>query len=310
MSTVLAILFGTTTLICFKVYRQRAKASKWMANRKMDLPRRVFWQSFWYVMAFFITLPYLMVSYYMPYPTIFHFELNMVLTAILAPLQGLLNSLIYFQRSKGMKMFSVLCCCCCWCWRKTFDGTSDGSDGSKPMPSTVVDETGSRRPESVQTTDGEENHITDGENKKKEEEEEATQNGGDDANTNNQQPDLVSDTDVLTQEDEGPSLSDFTAVLEYWELNETNDDDNDNNNNNQGKEVVASAAPQAEGNRRQRIRSFRLPSRRLFLFSAGVEHEKTQDREDVAEGDEAKPPKRSTSLDISTLSSPTSGRMS
>jgi len=66
----------------------------------MSITHKVFWQSFWYVMAFYVTLPFVLLSFYIEYTSKKHFWI-LALTAILAPLQGLMNALVYFQRTKG-----------------------------------------------------------------------------------------------------------------------------------------------------------------------------------------------------------------
>ena len=70
------------------------------SNRKLSLTRKVFWQSFWYVMAFYLTLPCVLVTFYVEFTSKHHFWL-LVVAALLAPLQGLMNALVYFQRSRG-----------------------------------------------------------------------------------------------------------------------------------------------------------------------------------------------------------------
>ena len=111
VSVVLLTLTLVTILICNKVYRQQRRAKKWMFDPNMTLTRKVFWQSFWYVMAFYLTLPFLLLSYYMRFETSQHFGI-FVLVAVFAPSQGLMNSLVYFHRSRGIAMFEFLFCCC------------------------------------------------------------------------------------------------------------------------------------------------------------------------------------------------------
>ena len=102
---VLFILTAVTVMICLYVYKKHRRVRKWMveSNRKLSLTRKVFWQSFWYVMAFYLTLPCVLVTFYVEYKSQHDFWL-LVVAAVLAPLQGLMNALIYFQRSRGTRL--------------------------------------------------------------------------------------------------------------------------------------------------------------------------------------------------------------
>ena len=144
---VLLILFVATTIICREVYTQQKRAVKWrMVNgedrldppsdtirrtprskpsKRSSLAKRVFWQSFWYVMAFFSTLPFVLVTFYIRFTTPQHYWL-LVVTAVLAPLQGFMNAMIYFQRSRQSKVFQNICGCI---GRKQADTTSVAPSG-------------------------------------------------------------------------------------------------------------------------------------------------------------------------------------
>ena len=100
VSIVLFTLTASTAGICRKVYMQQQRARKWkLSNGRVSIMREVLWQSFWYVMAFYVTLPMMLVSFYAPfeYPRGFWI---FIVTAFLAPLQGLMNALVYFHRTK------------------------------------------------------------------------------------------------------------------------------------------------------------------------------------------------------------------
>ena len=100
VSIVLFTLTVSTLAICRSVYIQEKRARKWkFVKKKLSMTREVLWQSFWYVMAFCVTLPMMLVSFYAPfeYPRGFWI---FIVTAFLAPLQGLMNALVYFQRAK------------------------------------------------------------------------------------------------------------------------------------------------------------------------------------------------------------------
>ena len=130
VSLVLLVLTGSTVAICRSVYMQEQRARKWKFGRRnssiQSKARSVFWQSFWYVSAFYVTIPFMLVSFYVPfrYPEGFWI---FVVTAILAPIQGLLNALVYLQRSKKLRWIcgSVLRCTIRWesvrtGWRHSF----------------------------------------------------------------------------------------------------------------------------------------------------------------------------------------------
>ena len=102
VSTVLVTITVSTFWICWHVYQKQKKVQQWMADQRLQLTRKVFWQSFWYVTAFYVTLPFVLVTFYLEFKIRHHFWL-LVFAAILAPLQGLMNALVYFQRSIGIR---------------------------------------------------------------------------------------------------------------------------------------------------------------------------------------------------------------
>ena len=101
VSIVLLVLTAVTVIICRKVYLQGKKASKWMAGKSMSITKKVFWQSYWYVVAFYVTMPFVLLSFYLPYESTGDFWVFAV-TAVLVPLQGMMNAFVYFQRNKGL----------------------------------------------------------------------------------------------------------------------------------------------------------------------------------------------------------------
>lgn len=64
----------------------------------MELTRKVFWQSFLYVAAFYFTVPFVLLSYYAKYSREASFWMFAV-AAVMAPAHGLMNALVYFNRS-------------------------------------------------------------------------------------------------------------------------------------------------------------------------------------------------------------------
>ena len=108
---VLVVLTTVTISICYRVYSQNARVHKWRTDKNASITRKVFWQSVWYVSAFYVTLPFVLLSFYVKFKSSRYFWIYIV-TAILAPLQGMMNALIYFQRTKDFRAFwSRLCCC-------------------------------------------------------------------------------------------------------------------------------------------------------------------------------------------------------
>ena len=114
VSIVLIVLALVTLSICWRVYSQQARARKkrWRMEKRASVAKKVFWQSFWYVSAFYVTLPFVLLSFYVKFESSRYFWIY-IATAILAPLQGTMNALIYFQRSKDVQAFFARVCC--WC---------------------------------------------------------------------------------------------------------------------------------------------------------------------------------------------------
>lgn len=98
---VLIVSTLATGAICRNVYMQQKKAQKWMADRNMELTRKVFWQSFWYLLAFYCTIPWLVVGYYVDVNSATEFMVIMFSFGFLNPSQGVLNALVFFQRQRG-----------------------------------------------------------------------------------------------------------------------------------------------------------------------------------------------------------------
>jgi len=102
LSIVLAVITVVTVIICYTVSRQEQKALRWSFKRNEDLSRRVFWQSLWYVMAFYVTLPVSFLARFIDFKTMNYYWI-FVVNGTLLPAQGFLNSLVYFHRSnKGI----------------------------------------------------------------------------------------------------------------------------------------------------------------------------------------------------------------
>jgi len=94
-------------IICYKVYHQQMTARKWSAKQNMKLTRRVMWQSIWYMLAFCATFPFLLLAFFWNYSSSDDYRI-FVLNAFFGPSQGLLNALVYFQRSSGKEFKDLL----------------------------------------------------------------------------------------------------------------------------------------------------------------------------------------------------------
>ena len=107
VSIVLMSLTVSTVWICVHVYCQQKRVQQWMFDQRLKLTRMVLWQSFCYVLAFYVTLPVVLLSFYIQFTTRSHYWL-LFTTAALAPLQGMMNAIVYFQRSRGGGLQSSL----------------------------------------------------------------------------------------------------------------------------------------------------------------------------------------------------------
>ena len=117
----LAVMTASTFAICRRVYRQEKKAMKWKASNNMKLSRKVFWQSFWYLISFMVTLPFLIITNYLVDFMHQNVYWIFVATGIIAPAQGFLNAFVYFKRdTKFLSCVNIFskCCQCCQCCQR------------------------------------------------------------------------------------------------------------------------------------------------------------------------------------------------
>jgi hypothetical protein len=125
----LVVMIGNTVAICRRVYTQQKKSKKWAAKKNMNLSRKVFWQSLWFVLSFFVTLPFLLITYYL----VDYMGDNMfwlfVLTGFVAPAQGLLNAFVYFNRDHKLTFFAVLFSKICKCRRPVVQQAASNEQG-------------------------------------------------------------------------------------------------------------------------------------------------------------------------------------
>ena len=146
VSTVLFVLTVSTVVICRSVYMQERRARKWkFVKNKISMTREVFWQSFWYVSAFHVTIPLMLVAFYAPFKFPRGFWIFIV-TAILAPLQGLMNAFVYFKRAKRSTVkiscgyvFGWLRCSCYQSFGSAWDKRRPHSS-SRKVPDMFSDE--------------------------------------------------------------------------------------------------------------------------------------------------------------------------
>ena len=88
-------------------------------------------------MAFYVTLPPVLLTFYIEFETTQHYWL-LVLAATLAPLQGFINTMVYFQRSRRQKVArSLLHCVCGWLAKK-----GDDEKGGVPAPTKTQENMG------------------------------------------------------------------------------------------------------------------------------------------------------------------------
>lgn len=100
VATVIFVVTLLSAAICLQVYTLQKASLRWATRKSMELSRKVFWQSFLYVAAFYVTLPFVLLSYYIKFAGGTSFWIFGV-AAVMAPAQGLINALIYFQRSSS-----------------------------------------------------------------------------------------------------------------------------------------------------------------------------------------------------------------
>ena len=237
LACVVLVLSVATGAICWKVYMQQKKAQKWMATGNMALTKKVFWQSFWYVVAFYVTIPWLLLNYYAEYRSSTQALVRNFFVAIFSPSQGLLNSLVYFQRQHGWTR-----CRCCGggsvekkkkaptkqatssATANTSAGTYTGgrsrasnstsSSSSAAVADVVlsVDGTTQRKTENVGDLEGQQSEKPSNE----------TVEVGQQSLENKSE---VDEEEAMQQNDSSiPGEAEFSAVAEYWELNEEDDD--------------------------------------------------------------------------------------
>ena len=225
VSCVVLVLSFATGTICWKVYRQQKKVQKWMASRNMELSKKVFWQSFWYMVAFYLTIPWLLFNYYVQFRSSTHVLVHGFAIGFLLPSQGLLNSLVYFQRQRGWTR------CSCFGKRSEEKKRPHSSATSTSVKDTDTHLGSGGRDSKVPSSTSD---VVDADNEAeqfKEEEVIDTEAQDDqeapDEDVEDGQPssreEFEDDDSGQRNDSNAPSEAEFSAVAEYWELNEEDD---------------------------------------------------------------------------------------
>ena len=217
LCSVVVVISVATAATCLGVYRQQKKAQRWMADRNMELSRKVFWQSFWYVLAFWLTIPWVIVTFYVEYRSSTHLLVLYISIGLVGPSQGLLNSLVYFRRHRA-KGRSLLCFGCGGTPVKTQPpdaptcrrGEREGDTNNQSLVGFTVDNAAAR--DSGETPS--------------ETEEQANEQTLDDGVFGDKHPFSGTENQIVDVGLEGVHGGelhreiDFSAVTEYWKLNE------------------------------------------------------------------------------------------
>jgi hypothetical protein len=90
-----AIMFA----IYWKVYHQERRVRRWIVGSNVQsLPRKVFWQGFWYLMCYYVSWPIVLVFFNIEEGSLYdHFGFYCTAMFVM-PLQGFLNFITYTRR--------------------------------------------------------------------------------------------------------------------------------------------------------------------------------------------------------------------
>jgi hypothetical protein len=109
----IVIFFATAIMfmIYWKVFHQERRVRRWIVGSNVQsLPRKVFWQGFWYLMCFYASWPIILVLVNIEKGDLY-VRFGFFCTAIfVAPLQGFLNFIAYTRQRimRYMKQHNVL----------------------------------------------------------------------------------------------------------------------------------------------------------------------------------------------------------
>jgi len=96
LSIALAVVTLCTIAVCYRVRKQIQASLRWSArqNASNSTQRRVFWRAFFYVLAFYVTMPFQFWA--IDAQSIKYWTLALV--ALMAPSQGFMNCLVYIYK--------------------------------------------------------------------------------------------------------------------------------------------------------------------------------------------------------------------
>jgi hypothetical protein len=125
----LVTIVSCNVMICYQVYSTEKTTLKWSAKHNLALTKKVVWQALFYCGVFIVTLPYLMINYYLQFKGQRAFW-QFAISALFSPSQGFLNCLIFFQRDRAFQM----CCMCYYCCCRRKSTTAEPTPDSQYNP--------------------------------------------------------------------------------------------------------------------------------------------------------------------------------
>jgi hypothetical protein len=97
----IVIFFATAIMfmIYLKEYHQERRVRRWIVGSNVQsLPRKVFWQGFWYLMCFYVSWPMVLIFLYIEKGN-YYSAFGFFCTAVFVfPLQGFLNCIAYARK--------------------------------------------------------------------------------------------------------------------------------------------------------------------------------------------------------------------
>jgi hypothetical protein len=99
---ILTVTFFATAImfaIYWKVYHQERRVRRWiLGSNVQSLPRKVFWQGFWYLMCFYVSWPIILVFSNVAVGSLYDHFGFLCATIFFVPLQGFLNFIAYTRQ--------------------------------------------------------------------------------------------------------------------------------------------------------------------------------------------------------------------
>lgn len=196
----------------------------------------------WYVLSFMVTLPLLIISYFLKFRSYDSYYLFLV-AGFLAPLQGTLNAFVYFHRDKKFRCLTYWCQCVCF-RPKRAEGSSVLVTGSVPVVAPGIPRISSNiRSEYVSRKSHQSKHIASM------------------ASEASLTMDPVNEEQSQESSQEG---DEFAGVLDFWDLMYQNDDQLDTEGNS--VRGTNNAAEEANENSASREDNIDENSGRLLRF--------------------------------------------